>query len=192
MCLLLPQTAPPLRALQKPTWRRGRRRRRSPRPAPSPRACWRPATLLRRSLCHPSARAKASPRWSFGRRLAGLTHCSARRSNVKVEQLPPGLLVMSCRVRFWQTAPEPCFSPGARCASGTWRPPADSSCSPCARSLRASPCQSTRSTCPRVGTRGSEPRRPSGRRFVLRRAIGGLQACALRVGLVLNLRAGAG
>ena len=154
MCLLLPETAPALRTLQEPTWRRGRRRRRSPRPAPSPCVVARPAPLVRRSLCHPSARAKASPRWSFGRRLAGLTHCSARRSNVKVERTTSTHLLMGCRVRFGQTAPEACSTLADGCSPGTWRPPADSSCSPCARSLRASPCQSTRSTCPR----GRDPR----------------------------------
>ena len=140
--------------LQEPTWRRGRRRRRSPRPAPSPRSCWRPATLLRRSLCHPSARAKASPRWSFGCCLVSLTHYSARRSNVKVEPTRLTHLVMGCRVGFAQAAPEACFTPGARCRSGTRRLPADSSSSPYARPLRASPCDSTRPTCPR----GRDPR----------------------------------
>ena len=140
--------------LQEPTWRRGRRRRRSPRPAPSPRACWRPATLLRRSLCHPSARAKAPPRWSFGRCLASVTHCRARRADVKVDTLTSTLLVMGCRVRFGQAALEACFAPRASCSSGTRRLPGDSSCSPCARPLRAYPCRSTRPTCPR----GRDPR----------------------------------
>ena len=154
MCLLLPQTAPALRTLQEPTWRRGRRRRRSPRPAPSPCACWRPATLLRRPLCHLSARAKASPRWSFGRCLVSVTHYSARRSNVKVERTSSTHLVMGCRVRFCQAAPEACSTLADRCSSGTRRLPADSSSSPYARPLRASPCDSTRPTCPR----GRDPR----------------------------------
>ena len=154
MCLLLPETAPPLRTLQEPTWRRGRRRRRSPRPAPSPCAWARPAPLVRRSLCHPSARAKASPRWSFGRCLVSVTHYSARRSNVKVEPTSSTHLVMGCRVRFGQAALEACFAPRASCSSGTRRLPADSSSSPYARPLRASPCDSTRPTCPR----GRDPR----------------------------------
>ena len=127
MCLLLPETAPPLRTLQEPTWRRRRRRRRSSRQAPSLRACRRPAPLVRRSPCHPSARAKASPRWSFGRCLVSVTHYSARRSNVKVEPTSSTHLVMGCRVRFGQAALEACFAPRASCSSGTRRLPADSS-----------------------------------------------------------------
>ena len=155
MCLLLPQTAPALRTSRSPPGGGDGAAAPLPaRPAPSLRACWRPATLLRRSLCHPSACAKASPRWSFGRCLVSVTHCSARRSNVKVERTTSTLLVMGCRVGFGQAAPEACSTLVTRCSSGTRRLPADSSSSPYARPLRASPCDSTRPTCPR----GRDPR----------------------------------